>query len=171
MISPDYVLTMARYNAWQNRQLRGALERMTDAALRQDRGVFFRSIFETVNHLLWADQIWMARLDGGKAPKGGVPESPRFQPTLAAWSAERFRTDGRILHWAEALKPDDLKGALTWHSGVLKADVSKPKGLCVAHMFNHQTHHRGQVHGMVTAAKETAPVSDLAFMPDSGPWL
>ncbi|TCS63196.1 putative damage-inducible protein DinB [Primorskyibacter sedentarius] len=171
MISPEYVLTMARYNAWQNRQLRGALERMTDASLRLDRGAFFRSIFETVNHLLWADQIWMARLDGGTAPKGGIPESHKFQPTLAAWSAERFRTDGRILGWAEALTEEELKGDLKWYSQVQKAEQTKPKALCIVHLFNHQTHHRGQVHAMVTAAKETAPTSDLPFMPANGPWL
>ena len=55
MLSPDYVLSMARYNAWQNRQMKAALEALPEAELRRDRGAFFGSIFATVNHLLWAE--------------------------------------------------------------------------------------------------------------------
>ena len=52
MLSPEFVLTMARYNAWQNRQMKSVLEAMPDAARRAERGAFFGSIFATVNHLL-----------------------------------------------------------------------------------------------------------------------
>ncbi|MCR8550268.1 DinB family protein [Salipiger sp. P9] len=171
MLSPDYVLTMARYNAWQNRQMKEALEALPEAELRAERGAFFGSIFATVNHLLWGDRIWMARFAGWEAPEGGIPQSVEMVPTLSVWSAERFRVDSRMILWAEELKAVDLRGDLRWFSGATGREQVKPLGLCIAHMFNHQTHHRGQIHAMVTAAGGKGWVSDLAFMPEEGPWL
>jgi len=62
MIDARYVLTMARYNAWQNRQIIEIVKTMDKEALTLDRGVFFGSISRTLNHLLWADTLWMSRL-------------------------------------------------------------------------------------------------------------
>lgn len=170
-VTPEYCLMMARYNAWQNRQLRGTLERMTDAALREERGAFFGSILGTVNHLLWGDMIWLARFEGREGPAASIAQSPAFQPTLAAWGAERFRTDSRLLLWAERMTALELTGRMSWFSGAAGRDVSKPIALCVTHMFNHQTHHRGQVHAMLTQAGERPGDTDLFLMPEDGPWL
>jgi uncharacterized damage-inducible protein DinB len=136
------------------------------ADLTKDRGAFFGSILGTLNHLLWGDLMWLARFQGSAPPSLPGSESRRMHPTLAAWSAERFRTDGRIRLWAEKLDNVDLRGDLAWHSGMTGRDMRAPMGLTVVHFFNHQTHHRGQVHAMLTAAGSPAPVSDLAFMPD-----
>lgn len=171
MITPAYALTMARYNAWQNRQMAAAMDRLDEAALRQDRGAFFGGIMATANHILWADRMWMARLQGQPPPEGGIEASTAITPTRAVWSAERFRMDGRILLWAEAVTALDLTGDLTWHSMVAGRQVTRPKAELITHMFNHQTHHRGQIHAMLTAAGVSAPVSDLFFMPQEGPWL
>ncbi|MBN9352839.1 MAG: damage-inducible protein DinB, partial [Hyphomicrobium denitrificans] len=65
MISAAYVQTMARYNAWQNRNVYDAAEKLTDAQRRENRGAFFGSIHATLNHLLWADQIWLSRFGAG----------------------------------------------------------------------------------------------------------
>ena len=166
MITPEYVRRMARYNAWQNRQLTEAMESLKHGALTEERGAFWGSILGTANHILWGDAIWMTRFDGGPGP--GVPqsESRHMQPTLATWSAERFRMDGRIRLWAEGLRAVDLAGPHRWHSPMLGRMVEKPMGLVVAHMFNHQTHHRGQIHAMLTQAGVTAPVTDLFLMPE-----
>jgi uncharacterized damage-inducible protein DinB len=171
MISPDYCVTISRYNAWQNKQMKAALEALSPQALTQERGAFFGSILKTVNHLLWGDQMWMSRFDNGAKPQGGVGESVALTPTLAVWSSDRFRTDGRILRWAEQVRSVDLVGELRWYSGIKQADVTMPMGLCVAHMFNHQTHHRGQVHAMLTAAGGQGWITDLFLMPQDGPWL
>lgn len=171
MITPHYCLTMARYNAWQNGQLKTAFASLDSAALKQDRKAFFGSILATASHLLWGDRIWLSRFAGTDAPPGGIKESPGMVLTRGDWEAERFRTDAAILLWAERLRAVELAGDLTWHSGAIGRDVSRPMALCVTHMFNHQTHHRGQIHAMLTAAGATAPVSDLAFMPEEGPWL
>ncbi|KNG95452.1 DinB family protein [Pseudaestuariivita atlantica] len=171
MIDRDYVLTMARYNAWQNAGMKKAMESLTEAALRKDRGAFFGSILATANHLLWGDRLWMSRFDGREGPSVGPDQHTELTPTLATWGTERFRTDGRILTWAEKLRSIDLTGDLTWHSGVLGREVTKPKALCVTQLFNHQTHHRGQIHAMLTAAGAMTQDTDLFLMPETGPWL
>ncbi|MCW9044437.1 MAG: DinB family protein [Pseudopelagicola sp.] len=172
MIDRAYCQMMARYNAWQNTQITTAAETLDDAALREDRGAFFGSILGTLNHLLWGDLLWMARFDGGAKPDGEIGESVNLCPTLATWSAERFRTDGRIRLWADKVRALDLTGDLRWYSGAQGREVSKPMAQCVVHFFNHQTHHRGQVHAMLTAAGcDRVGDSDLVFMPDEASWL
>lgn len=167
MIDADYVRLMARYNKWQNVQLMPVLEAMPQDALTEDRGGFFGGLLATANHLLWGDTIWMSRFDPSvEAPAGGIPESVNLHPTAGSWAAARFHMDGTIRIWAEALDTIDLKGALTWFSGALGREVTAPMETIVVHFFNHQTHHRGQIHTMLTAMGETAPVSDLFIMPE-----
>ena len=69
----------------------------------------------------------------------------------------------RVRGWAEKLDPTWLEGDLTWFSGAAQREVTKPKGLLVAHMFNHQTHHRGQVHCMLTQCGAKPGATDLPF--------
>ncbi len=164
--TPQFCQTMARYNIWQNQQIADVVMKMPRKELEKPRGAFFGSIFETLNHLLWGDSIWMSRFAQLDAPGVGAAESVSMTPTIAVWSAERFQLDRQILHWAEGLKSIQLNGDMTWYSGATGKSQTKPLGLLVAHMFNHQTHHRGQVHAMLTHAGETAPVSDLFIMPD-----
>ena len=171
IVTPEYCVAMARYNAWQNRQLKAAFEALPAAELTKNRKAFFGSLLGTANHLLWGDLMWIGRFDGGPAPEGGIGGSTGLCETGLAWSVERFRADARILLWAEGLHAVDLVGDLTWWSGALGREMRKPRSLCVVHMFNHQTHHRGQIHAMLTAAGAVAPVSDLPFMPEDGPWL
>lgn len=166
MITADYVRMMARYNAWQNKQMSATMQGLSPEALSQDRGAFFGSILGTANHILWGDTLWMARFEGVPAPKIAAEDSPRMCPTFAVWSAERFRMDGRIALWAKNLRSVDLAGRVSWHSVVLGKDMSQPIGGVVTHLFNHQTHHRGQIHAMLTAAGATAPVTDLILMPE-----
>jgi uncharacterized damage-inducible protein DinB len=169
MIDAAFVRMMARYNSWQNKQLSPVVEAMNEKDLAADRGAFFGSIFATLNHLLWADRIWMSRFsDEFEKPSGGIAESVELTPTISVWSAERFQIDGRIRLWADDLDTVALRGNLAWYSGAAGREVTKPVALCVAHMFNHQTHHRGQLHAMLTAAGKEAPVSDLFLMPEEG---
>ena len=166
MIDRDYCVTMARYNTWQNNQLVGSLKGLEESGLHQDRGAFFGSILGTLNHLLWGDMMWMSRFERTETPTGNINDSAQLCPTFSAWTADRFRMDGRMTLWAERLNNIDLKGDLKFYSGVLGRETTKPMGYCVTHFFNHQTHHRGQVHAMLTAAGHDAPVSDLFLMPE-----
>ncbi|MGC1496063.1 MAG: DinB family protein [Sulfitobacter sp.] len=158
---------MARYNIWQNKQLMRILDGVSEDALMLDRGAFFGSIMGTINHLLWADMMWLSRFDNRvEAPEISGADSPKMCLTFGDWNAQRFRTDGQIRLWADGLRSVDLRGDLTWYSGMLKQDFSKPMAACVSHFFNHQTHHRGQVHMMLTSIGQKAPVSDLILMPE-----
>ncbi|WP_227269575.1 DinB family protein [Roseobacter weihaiensis] len=169
MIDPRYVQTMARYNSWQNNQLMPVLEAMSREEVTQDRGAFFGSLLATANHLLWGDTLWMSRFDPSvEAPKVGPEGHTTLHPTAASWAADRFRMDGKIRFWADGVRALDLKGDLSWYSGTLGGQMTKPMAMAVMQFFNHQTHHRGQLHAMLTAAGQKAPVSDLIFMPEGG---
>lgn len=165
MVTPEFCQEMARYNVWQNNQLKGSLDVLSAADLTHDRGAFFGSILGTLNHLLWGDALWMSRFDGGESYGGGIPHSTELTGSVSAWAAERDRLDRRIQTWAATVPADDLAGDLTWVSSMSEAKMTRPMAVCVTHFFNHQTHHRGQIHAMLTAAGASAPVSDLVFMP------
>lgn len=167
-ITPDYCRLMARYNAWQNDGLRGLVTGLDADLLTADRGAHFGSILGTLNHIMWADRVWMHRLTGSPPPEGGMADSHSLTPTAAVWGAERFRTDGQIRLWAEALNAVDLIGNLSWRSGAAGGEVSRPIQMLVVHMFNHQTHHRGQVHALLTGAGLKPPPTDLFLMPEAG---
>jgi uncharacterized damage-inducible protein DinB len=164
MITPDYVRTMADYNSWQNGNLYGAADTLTDAQRKEQRRAFFGSIHGTLNHLLWGDQIWMSRFAGTPKPKAaGIPDSVSMYESWDDLKRERGAFDQVILDWAAGLDPAWLDGDLTWYSGAAKRELTKPKGLLVTHLFNHQTHHRGQVHCMLTQAGVKPGATDLPF--------
>lgn len=165
MITGAYAREMARYGHWQNRQLAEFLEALPAEELVRDRGAFFGSIMGTANHLLWGDWIWISRFDKGEGPGGGIPDSVSLCDDLTEWIPLRNIIDTRIADWAGTLGDTQLTGDFTWYSAAKEADVTKPYAQCVIHMFNHQTHHRGQLHQMLTELGSDAPVSDLVFLP------
>lgn len=164
MITPAYAVTMAAYNAEMNRRVYAAAGRLDDAARRAGRGAFFGSIHATLSHLLWADRMWMSRMDGWDRPPVGIAGSTALFPDFPAMAAARAQDDARLADWAGRLTPDWLAGQLTWFSGATGREMTKPRALVVAHVFNHQTHHRGQVHAMLTAAGEATGDTDLPFI-------
>jgi uncharacterized damage-inducible protein DinB len=157
---------MARYNAWQNKQLLPILDVMSAEELTKDRGAFFGSIHATLNHLLWGDMLWLNRFDPSMpSPEGDPTDSKMLFATQSEWQVERIATDARMLAWSDTVTQADLNADLTMFSRVLQSESTAPMSMCVPGFFNHQTHHRGQVHAMLTAAGYEAPVSDLFFMP------
>jgi len=160
MITQAWVRMMAGYNAEMNRRLYAAAGRLDDEARRRDRGAFFGSVDATLNHLLWADAMWMSRFAGWPKPPD-MKTGLTWHPDFAGLAAARAEMDARLIEWAEALDPAWLDGDLSWYSGAIRQDVSRPRDVLVAHMFNHQTHHRGQVHAMLTAAGERTGDTDL----------
>ena len=165
MISAAYLRLMARYSAWQNRQLLEALEGVSDDVCALDRGAFFGSIHATLNHLLWADRAWLSRFsDRFDKPRTDVPHTEATS-SMAQWREERAALDAEMVAWADGLSDADVAGDLSWYSMITKTEQTQPLDGLLVHFFNHQTHHRGQVHAMMTAAGLTAPVSDIPFMP------
>jgi len=161
MITPAYIRTMAEYNAEMNRRLYGAAARLSDAERRQPRGAFWGSIHGTFNHLLWGDQQWMSRFDNWPKPDVAIKQSAGLIEDFAALSAARQKADADISRWAATVDDAWLAEDLTWFSGAANREVRAPLPLLVAHFFNHQTHHRGQVHTMLTATGQQTGDTDL----------
>jgi uncharacterized damage-inducible protein DinB len=166
MIDRAYVQRMARYNRWQNDNLYGVADKLSDEARRQERGAFFGSIHKTLSHLLWGDRIWMSRFTSAPRPPGGIPESVALYPDWENLKAERIAFDGTILQWADGIEPAWLAADHSYYSGAAKREVTKPRWVLITHMFNHQTPHRGQVHCLLTQTGGKPSATDLPFMPE-----
>ncbi len=166
MTTPQYVAMMADYNQWQNENLYGVADGLGEDERRRNRGAFFGSIHATLSHLLWGDRIWMSRFAGTPKPEqANIPASIDEGGAWAEMRAARTDLDRRIVAWARDLDAGTLAGDLSWYSGALQADVVKPLTVLVCHFFNHQTHHRGQLHAMLTQAGAKPGDTDLFIMP------
>ncbi len=168
MITTDYVRLMASYNRWQNQSIYRAAAGLSDAQRRADNGAFFGSIHATLNHCVWADQLWLSRFTDTPPPL--YPDIPGSVGGYERWEelqAVREQTDATIQNWANKISNAELSGSLSWYSGAMQADIERPKGALIMHMFNHGTHHRGQVHAMLTANGAKPDDTDLSFMPDA----
>ena len=164
MIGVDYVRRMARYNRWQNENLYGAADGLTDEERHRERGAFFGSIHRTMCHLLWADQTWMSRFSKSPPP---VPmaDLAALHRDWASLKSRRIDFDAEIVHWSEGLASDWLADTLTYFSPTLAREMSGPRWMFVSRFFNHQTHHRGQIHCMLTQAGRKPADTDLPMMP------
>jgi len=166
LITADWVRMMDRYNRWQNNNMGLAMASLPLEALLEERGAFFGSILRTANHLIWADTIWMARFDGGPKPDASSFDAMSLYGTHTDWATVREPLDQRISKWANTVTDADLAEDLDWYSGMQDRDITLELGRCVTHFFNHQTHHRGQIHAMLTNAGAKTEDTDLTFMPE-----
>jgi uncharacterized damage-inducible protein DinB len=168
MVGPEYARYMARYNAWQNQWMYQAADALTEAERELDRGAFFGGIRSTLSHLMWGDTIWIARFDGepGIETLLGVSHTAFDWPTLMA---KRPQLDARFAAWAWMTDDSDFEGEIRWTSSSTGRAFSLSRAACVMQMFNHQTHHRGQVHAMLTACGVETVDTDLPYMPDEVP--
>jgi uncharacterized damage-inducible protein DinB len=165
MISPAHAQLMARYNQWQNRSLYTAADGLSDADRKCDQGAFFGSIHGTLNHLLWGDQNWMHRFAGTPQPTIPGKASPALFERWEDLKREREAFDETIIGWTDRLDQEWLAGDITWYSGIMRADMTRPRWKIITHFFNHQTHHRGQVHAMLTRLGTKPEDTDLMLMP------
>jgi uncharacterized damage-inducible protein DinB len=161
MITPPYVRTMAAYNSEMNRRLYAAASRLSDAERKTPRGAFWGSLHGTLVHILWADGQWMSRFDGWQRPTAPIKESANMLEDYAELCAARAKADAGIERWAAKVDEAWLNRDMTWFSGAAQREVTSPNRLLVTHFFNHQTHHRGQAHALITAAGETTDDTDL----------
>lgn len=161
MITPGFVQTMARYNSHMNREVYAAADRLGEAARRQDRGAFWHSIHGTLAHIAWADQMWMSRFEGWDKPAELLAGSDQFGGEFPALHASRRAMDERLQDWADQVDAGWLAAEQHWFSGATQSDRVKGRATLVMHLFNHQTHHRGQAHAMITAAGERTGDTDL----------
>jgi len=156
---------LARYNVWATQRLLQALDPVSDAHYRRDLGLFFKSIHGTLNHLLVGEHLlWHSRFGRGTSPKTGPaltldmeaePDRARLAqalkggaanwlPLIASWPVEQF--DGTLTYTT-------MRGT--------KATL--PFAATLAHVFNHGTHHRGQISAALTQLGQPAPELDLVY--------
>ena len=163
-VQPGYVRIMAAYNAEMNRRLYDAAARLTDAQRREPRGAFWGSIHGTLSHLLWGDQAWMSRFDGWPVPPVKIKQSAGMIEDFAELQRLRVDADGKISAWAARVDDAWLAQDLVWFSQAAQQELRSPRGFLVTHFFNHQTHHRGQAHAMITACGEQTGDTDLFLL-------
>ncbi len=160
-------VTFAGYNCWANERIYDAAERLPDTEYRADRGAFFKSLHGTLNHMLAADRIWMRRFTGS----GDAPErlDAILHETLADLRIARRAEDERIAAYIEGLSDGDLAGRLRYRTITNPATIEQELSPALDHFFNHQTHHRGQAHCLLTAITGDAPSLDLImYQRDAG---
>jgi uncharacterized damage-inducible protein DinB len=149
------------YNAWANGRLYAATALLGTERYRADRGAFFKSVHGTLNHLLATDRIWMRRFTG----EGDVPDRldavlfEAFDELRAAREAE----DRRIISYLDGLDDDRIAGTIKYRRVSSPELFEQQLAPALAHWFNHQTHHRGQVHALLTGLTGEAPELDLLF--------
>ena len=160
-VRPAFVRTMAAYNAEMNRRLFAAAGRLSDAERQKPRGAFWYSTHGTLCHLLWGDQAWMSRFDGWPKPAVSQKQSAGLVEDFAELRRLRVEADGKIADWAQRVDDAWLAQDLVWFSQSAQKELRNPRGFLVTHFFNHQTHHRGQAHAMITAAGEQTGDTDL----------
>lgn len=163
---------LARYNAWFNARLFDACERLDDAARKAPRGAFFGSIHGTLNHILWGDMMWLGRFAAQTEGQGpglpaallALPEGARHETDLHAdWEvlrAHRAELDAAIEAWLASVPDGFAQRTMRYHNtkGVAR---EHPAWQALTHLFNHQTHHRGQVTTLLSQAGVDVGVTDL----------
>ena len=149
------------YNAWANTRLYDAAAALSDEQYRADRGAFFKSVHGTLNHLLATDRIWMQRFTGtGTAPDR--LDAILFE-TFGELRAAREAEDRRIVDYVDSLDDARIAGSIRYRRVSTPEVFEQALAPALAHWFNHQTHHRGQVHTLLTGLVGRAPELDLLF--------
>lgn len=167
-MTPEHARVMARYNRWMNEKLFAVAEELTDEERKRDRGAFFGSIHRTLNHLLLADRVWLGRFTGaaleeGELGPGGIRAlDQELCADFAGLRRERARTDDAIDAYVATLTEEKLAGNLRFLRRGTPTEL--PLWHAVAHVFNHQTHHRGQVTTLLSQAGRDPGVTDLVAM-------
>ena len=172
----EHIGLLARYNQWMNDKLYRTASQLSPEQLAQDRAAFFGSILGTLNHLLVGDIIWLQRLATHPAAHASLDPVRKMEPPaalnqvlyrdLSALFDARKQLDTTIIAWVGELTHADLDHILTYRN--TKGDPKRKLfGSLVLHLFNHQTHHRGQATTLLSQAGLDVGVTDLlALIPE-----
>ncbi|MBF5056418.1 DinB family protein [Alcanivorax sp. 521-1] len=160
----EHYARLARYNHWQNGQILNACAALDDAERKADRGLFFRSIHGTLNHLLLTDRMWLGRFIGTPFPARSLAQE--LYADFDTLRRERRLTDRALADYTATLEEDQLAGDVHYVSASTGQSHRRPLGLCLTHLFNHQTHHRGQLTASLSQLGQDFGTTDLIFMPD-----
>ncbi|WP_373974785.1 DinB family protein [Chitinibacter sp. SCUT-21] len=153
---------MAAYNQWQNQQVYAAALQLSDEQRQAQRGAFFGSIQRTLDHILWGDLMWLSRFTGEELVN--TPSSEALFSEFSDLHAARVAMDARLIAWADGLSAEWLNEPVTWTSKMYGFTQTIPRWVQVQHLFNHQTHHRGQVGTLLKQYGIDVGVTDLPLL-------
>lgn len=157
----EHLCRMARYNRWANARLYDACAALNEATYLAEGKMFFGSIHGTLNHILVGDRLWLARILGEPAP--GLKLDDRPFADLPSMTAARIDQDRRMVDVTQSYAGEDLEADISYRMVTRPDDVSTPLHLCWLHLFNHQTHHRGQIHDQLMQTPAAPPSLDLIY--------
>lgn len=163
MQSNSHYELMARYNQWMNEKLYSVCAQISDVDRRADRGAFFKSIHSTLNHILWGDRMWLARFTDHPRPTTAIGVD-LYEDFDELWT-QRQLTDHFIADWARSLSSEWLNAPFSWRSGIDGQERTQIAWILVSHLFNHQTHHRGQITTLLSQLGYDIGSTDLPWMP------
>jgi uncharacterized damage-inducible protein DinB len=156
----EHFQRLSRYNRWANTRLYEAASTLDDTDYRKDRGAFFGSLHATLNHILVGDMIWVSRIEKRRSGISSLDEI-LYDEFDALWSA-RETFDETIVNLLLDMKPAELDGTLEYSN--MAGEPQRTKlDLVLTHLFNHETHHRGQAHCLLSQAGVDAPPLDIVF--------
>lgn len=163
MYQGNHYQLMAQYNRWMNQKIYAVCAEIPDEKRKADLGAFFKSIHGTLNHLLWGDTIWMSRFTGQPITLGKAGEE--IYADFATLRAEREKLDLVINDWAAHLHADWLSAPFEFTSVQDKKTRRAPAFVFVTQIFNHQTHHRGQITTLIQQLGYAPGVTDVPWVP------
>lgn len=152
---------MAQYNRWANRRLYDACAALPQDQYLRERGMFFGSIHGTLNHILVGDLLWLARIEGLEA--AGLRLDDRPYQDMASLREAREEQDLRMIELTAGTDQAGLDRPVRYRRATRPELVETPLHLCWLHLFNHQTHHRGQVHDQLSQTEVPPPALDLIY--------
>jgi uncharacterized damage-inducible protein DinB len=155
-----YFHRLARYNAWANRRLYDACAQLSADDYLAKRPSFFGSIHATLNHILVGDRIWLSRFLGRSHDIKSLDQI--LYDDLPSLRQAREAEDAQILGYVGAIDDGALSGTLRYRT-MAGEPQETPLAWTLAHFFNHQTHHRGQVHGLLSGTPVAPPPLDLIY--------
>ena len=155
-MSVDYFKQLAAYNKWANARLYAAALDLSEPSYRLHIGVFFGGLHGTLNHLLLTDRLWLKRLTGEGDPPDRL-DVILYEDRMELARA-RVAEDVRLITLIEKCDEAALKGLHSYRttSGMPQ---SRLLGDILMHLFNHQTHHRGQAHACLSILTGDEPPS------------
>jgi uncharacterized damage-inducible protein DinB len=161
MSTRQHYLMFAAYNRWANERVYAEAAALTEDAFVRDMGAAFKSLMGTLNHLLVTDRIWMKRFTGtGDAPSSLDTILHRALPDL---TAARIDEDARIINWIADSSEATFAGRFSYLTVTDMRTISQRLAPALSHLFNHQTHHRGQAHAILTALGRPSVALDLIY--------
>lgn len=139
---------MARFNAWVNQRIYDAVAELSEADYRRDRGLFFRSVHDTLNHILVVDRLWFGRLEG--RDRGIRSLDQKLYDDYAPLRAAREAEDRDIIALLDSLTPAELEKEKSYRPITAPGELKLRRDHMLIAVYNHQTHHRGQVTAALT---------------------